>query len=115
MVLAETLAAVQPPGPIVALFSVLADKDWKRMMRLLAPAVSRFILTTAPSAPKERAWNVDVAKEFADSMLIPAEAIDNFDEALALAPLRGETVLVTGSFHTVGDAMARLQLSPAVA
>jgi folylpolyglutamate synthase/dihydropteroate synthase len=24
----------------------------------------------------------------------------------------GATVLVTGSFHTVGDAMARLQVSP---
>ena len=33
-------------------------------------------------------------------------------EALARASSMGETTLVTGSFHTVGDAMARLQLSP---
>ena len=42
-----------------------------------------------------------------------AELEPTFDRALALAPSRGATVLVTGSFHTVGDAMARLQGSPA--
>jgi folylpolyglutamate synthase/dihydropteroate synthase len=26
--------------------------------------------------------------------------------------MSGETVLVTGSFHTVGDVMSRLQVSP---
>jgi folylpolyglutamate synthase/dihydropteroate synthase len=29
-----------------------------------------------------------------------------------LAEHRERTVLVTGSFHTVGDAMSRLQVSP---
>ena len=111
-VLAQTLAAVQPATPVVALFSVLADKDWKHMMRQLAPYVSRFILTTAPSAPHGRAWNADDAKAFADSESIPADVIRSFDDALRRAASLGATVLVTGSFHTVGDAMARLQLSP---
>ena len=111
-VLAQTLAAVQPATPVVALFSVLADKDWKHMMRQLAPFVSRFILTTAPSAPRGRSWNPDDAKSFADSESIPADLIRDFDDALGRAASLGATVLVTGSFHTVGDAMARLQLSP---
>ena len=34
-----------------------------------------------------------------------------FEEALRLAD-EAPTVVVTGSFHTVGDAMARLQVSP---
>jgi dihydrofolate synthase/folylpolyglutamate synthase len=42
-----------------------------------------------------------------------AELIPDFETALAIAPSRGATVLVTGSFHTVGDAMARLQVNPA--
>lgn len=39
-------------------------------------------------------------------------AVPDFDQALAEGRDRGATVLVTGSFHTVGDAMARLQVDP---
>jgi dihydrofolate synthase/folylpolyglutamate synthase len=111
-VLAQTIAAVRPAQPLVAIFCVLADKDWRRMLRLLAPVVGRFILTRAPGAPAERAWDVEAAKRFADEAKIPAIVARDFDEALERAPTLGETVLVTGSFHTVGDAMARLQVSP---
>jgi len=38
--------------------------------------------------------------------------VPDFDAALAEAASRDEITLVTGSFHTVGDAMARLQVSP---
>jgi dihydrofolate synthase/folylpolyglutamate synthase len=51
-------------------------------------------------------------KQFAISEDISAEAVADFDSALARASTAGETTLVTGSFHTVGDAMARLQPSP---
>src|SRR5262249_52265904 len=34
-VLAQTLAAVRPTQPVVAVFCVLNDKDWRRMLRLL--------------------------------------------------------------------------------
>jgi dihydrofolate synthase/folylpolyglutamate synthase len=35
-----------------------------------------------------------------------------FAEALTDAPQHAATVLVTGSFHTVGDAMERLEIDP---
>jgi dihydrofolate synthase/folylpolyglutamate synthase len=41
-----------------------------------------------------------------------AEAEPDFDRALAAARDGAEATLITGSFHTVGDAMARLQVSP---
>ena len=112
MVLATTLSAIRPSAPVVALFSVLGDKDWRGMMRHLAPHVERFILTTAPSAPANRAWNLGAVREFAEREGYSAEARSDFDEALARASASGATTLVTGSFHTVGDAMSRLQLSP---
>jgi folylpolyglutamate synthase/dihydropteroate synthase len=37
-----------------------------------------------------------------------ARVEEDLDAALAAAASEGGTVLVTGSFHTVGDAMARL-------
>jgi dihydrofolate synthase/folylpolyglutamate synthase len=111
-VLARTLSAVRPDRPVVALFSVLADKDWRLMMRALASSVSCFILTRAPSAPANRLWDLATVDQFATHESIPHEVIEDFDAALARATTSGATTLVTGSFHTVGDAMARLQLSP---
>ncbi|HEY2375428.1 MAG TPA: folylpolyglutamate synthase/dihydrofolate synthase family protein [Gemmatimonadaceae bacterium] len=112
LVLAETLSAVQLESPVVALFAVLADKDWRAMLRNLAPHLSCFVCTLAPSAPTNRIWDLDEVKRFADAQSIAAEVVADFDAALARASTLGNTMLVTGSFHTVGDAMARLQLSP---
>jgi dihydrofolate synthase/folylpolyglutamate synthase len=111
-VLADTLRAVRPPAPVVALLSVLADKDWRGIMEQLAPVVSSFVLTMAPSAPASRAWDPGAALAFAQSRHWPAEVIPDFECALERAAAAGATVLVTGSFHTVGDAMACLQASP---
>ena len=112
LVLADTLAIVQPPAPVIALFSVLSDKDWRSMLRNLAPRVSHFIATIARTAPASRVWTLDEVKQFADSASYSLETVPDFDEALTRASTLGATTLVTGSFHTVGDAMARLQRSP---
>ncbi len=111
-VLAETLVAVEPPRPTAALFCALRDKDWRAMVMRLAPHVDHFVLTATPTAPASRAWDLDEALAFCATNGVPAEALADFDEALARVRQRGRTMLVTGSFHTVGDAMARLQVSP---
>jgi dihydrofolate synthase / folylpolyglutamate synthase len=111
-VLADTVRAVAPDGPVVALLTVLEDKDWRGIMRALAPVVERFVLTRAPSAPASRAWQPETALVFAREQGWQAALEPDFARALALAPTLGGTVLVTGSFHTVGDAMLRLQLNP---
>ena len=112
LVLAETLAALGPPRPLAALVTVLADKDWRGMLRALAPAVDHFVLSIAPTAPPGRVWHPEEALAFARSEGWPAELEPDFDHALARAGAVGRTVLVTGSFHTVGDAMLRLQVDP---
>lgn len=111
-VLARTIREVAPPRPIVVLLSVLKDKDWRRMMDTLAPIAERFVLTVAPTSPRSRLWSLDEAVAYARERAIGAEGVVDFDAALARASALGATVLVTGSFHTVGDAMARLQVSP---
>ena len=111
-VLADTVRQVAPASPVVALLTVLEDKDWRGIVRALAPVVSQFVLTRAPTAPASRAWDPAAALAYAREQGCPATLEPDFDRALALAPTLGETVLVTGSFHTVGDAMVRLQLNP---
>jgi len=112
VVLAQTLRSLNVKRPIVSVLCVLTDKDWREIMRALAPIVDSFVLVNAPSAPASRAWNDEEAAAFARENGWPARVIRDFDRALVEARSMGETVLVTGSFHTVGDAMSRLQVDP---
>jgi dihydrofolate synthase/folylpolyglutamate synthase len=110
--LVRTLRHVAPEAPVVAVLCVLNDKDWQGVMEALAPVVAHFVLTEAPTAPPSRRWHLGEALTFADRHGWSADAMPDFDAALDSARARGATVLVTGSFHTVGDAMARLQVDP---
>jgi dihydrofolate synthase/folylpolyglutamate synthase len=110
-VLADTLRAIGPARPARVLFCALKDKEWQDMLAALAPVADSFVLTHAPTAPASRAWNLDVVREHIRQSGIPGEIEPDFDAALGHVT-DAETVIVTGSFHTVGDAMARLQVSP---
>ena len=110
--LADTIAAVSPTRPLAALLSVLGDKDWRAIMAALARVVDEVILTVAPSAPSERLWNLDDALTFARTLPWRVSAESSFDAALSRADSMAATLLITGSFHTVGDAMLRLQVNP---
>ncbi|HEV7990679.1 MAG TPA: folylpolyglutamate synthase/dihydrofolate synthase family protein [Gemmatimonadaceae bacterium] len=110
--LASTLGAMEGSEPLTVLLCVLADKDWRAMLQALVPIATRFILTDAPTAPANRRWPLAEVAAFARSLEIESIIEADFDGALALAERTGATTLVTGSFHTVGDAMARLQVSP---
>jgi len=106
--LAAALAASPPPRPLAGVVAVLGDKAWREMLSVLAPAVDLLVLTGAPSAPAERVWSLDEAAEWCRDAGLEAVAEPDFDRALERGSAGGRTVLVCGSFHTVGDAMARL-------
>ena len=102
--LVAELGAQRPPGPVHALVGILSDKDWAGMIEALAGAVDRIWAAAPPSAPPERAWNLAAVSE-----RFPAVTVEtDFDRALEAVQDGAETVVVAGSFHTVGDAMARL-------
>jgi dihydrofolate synthase / folylpolyglutamate synthase len=109
---AETLSSIETSSPRVAVVAVLADKDWREMIRALSTSVDRFIFTNAPSAPPDRMWNPAAASGFARDEGYAGELVPDLEAALSRAEAYGGTVVVTGSFHTVGDAMSCLQVSP---
>ena len=109
---AATLNAVDAPRPRTAVLAVLADKDWRGIIRVLSPVIDRFVITDAPSAPPDRMWDAAAANAFARAAGFSSELDPDFDSVLNRAQGDGGTTLVTGSFHTVGDAMSRLQVSP---
>ena len=111
--LAATLETLPERGDdVTVLLCVLADKDWRAMMAALVPIATRFIVTDSPTAPASRRWALGEVATFATSLGVEIIAEPDFDAALARAQSFSGTTLVTGSFHTVGDAMARLQVSP---
>ncbi len=112
---AETIRELGLPEPRTALLAVLSDKDWRGIIRELAAVIDRFLLTTAPSAPPGRVWDAAAAHEYALSLGLAADLELDFETALLRGSKRCGTLLVTGSFHTVGDAMASLQVSPMAA
>lgn len=112
-VLVTTLRAHVPSRPLHALVGIRNDKEWRAMLASLAPAVDRLILTVAPSVAPERRWLLEEvahwsqARSKADGQ---PEVVwePDFARALQIVQQGAETMLVTGSFHTVGDALARL-------
>lgn len=106
------LLAVGVPRPLTAVVCVLRDKDWRGILREVARAAERIVITMAPTAPASRTWDLHEVEAWAAAERLPVERIDGFATALAHARAEAQTVLVTGSFHTVGDAMERLQVAP---
>ncbi len=102
------------PRPIHALVSILGDKAWPEMLVILDEAINRGVLTVAPSADTRR-WDTDWLRRWLrEPDRPPARAswnlVPDFREALALVAKDAGTIVVTGSFHTVGDVMQVLGL-----
>ena len=114
--LAAAIRADPPPRPLHALVSILGDKEWPEMLVELDTVVDRGFLTLAPTAAG-RGWDTEwLAHWLADRDRPPARADwvmePDFEAAIRRAREGAGTVLVAGSFHTVGDVMSRLGLQP---
>jgi dihydrofolate synthase/folylpolyglutamate synthase len=111
--LADALGQVDLPHPRVCLVAILGDKPWREMLDPVLRNATAAVLTVAPSSPVERRWDPSEARAAVSGHVAHVEP--DFDRALVLArELAGSgTVVVTGSCHTVGDALVRLGVSAA--
>ena len=114
--LCRTIEAVRPARPLHALVSILGEKAWPEMLVRLDQVVDRGILTVTPSAEGRR-WDLEWLRHWLrDPQRPPAHAawhlVPDFAEALRRVQQGAATVLVTGSFHTVGDVLQELGLGP---
>lgn len=114
--LVRSIEQLNLPRPVHALVSILGDKAWPEMLVTLDQAVDRGVLTIAPSADTRR-WDLGWLEQWlSDPARPPATASwhlePDFLKALREVQEGAGTVLVTGSFHTVGDVMEALGLAP---
>jgi dihydrofolate synthase/folylpolyglutamate synthase len=116
--LADTLDRLELPRPLVALVGILGDKDWRAMLPPLTERADSLVLTVPPTAPADRRWRPEAARESLTTSDGPAVVIEDFTEAVAEAGRRAGrrsqkgTIVVTGSVHTVGGAMRVLGVDP---
>ena len=110
--LVDCIHALPLSKPIVLVLGILGDKDWRAMLPPLFAVADQTILTVPPTAPANRTWDPEHALRFADAEV--ARVVRDFRGALELAHTEAGpgTVLVTGSFHTVGDAFICLNRTP---
>jgi dihydrofolate synthase / folylpolyglutamate synthase len=112
--LIAALEWLAPPRPIHGLVSILGDKEWPDMLVQLDRVIDRGVLTVAPTAAS-RGWDAAWLRRWlSDPSRPPARAswslVPDFQAALEEAQRGAGTILVTGSFHTVGDVMGELGL-----
>ena len=117
-ILAETWQRAFPTERATIILAVLQDKDIAGIVRALFPITQRFLLpkirTVRALPPEESAAIVqsDKARPPGASRG-PVSVFDNFSDALSQARAHEEKILITGSLHFAGEALAWLQGVPA--
>src|ERR1043166_8924529 len=114
--LSRAIGELDLPRPVHALVSILGDKAWTEMLVQLDRVGDPRILHIPPGAEGRR-WDLEWLRRWLkDPNRPPAHAawllVPDFDEALRRVQDGAGTVVATGSFHTVGDVMAAVGLSP---
>ncbi|MFN8654169.1 MAG: Mur ligase family protein [Gemmatimonadales bacterium] len=114
--LVSAIEAANLPRPVHALVSILGDKAWPDMLVRLDRVIDTGICTIAPTAAGRR-WDLEWLRRWLkDPTRPPPHAawhlVPEFGAALREVEAGAGTVLVTGSFHTVGDVMAALGMEP---
>jgi dihydrofolate synthase / folylpolyglutamate synthase len=109
-VLVEALRDHGPRRPLHALVGIRNDKEWRPMLERLLAAVDRVVLTVPPGVPSAQRWIPEELSGWTADRVIgqPVVFEPDFARALELVQEGAATTLVTGSFHTVGDALAAL-------
>jgi len=91
----------------LCIFGASRDKDWKSMLRSLAPLVEFWILTRARNP---RAADPAEMAKVAGSGVI-ASTVPRAVELAGLMARPADRVLVTGSFYVAGEALAALRMA----
>ncbi len=96
--------AQHPGSRLILVLGILADKDYRAMIALLAPLAARVVATQSNSPRACAADEVALtAQQFCDhvEIVVPVRAAL---EAARQSSTRDDIICVTGSFYTVGEA-----------
>jgi len=111
-ILAETWREIFSDQRATLILAVLSDKDLRGICEALAPIADSVLL---PKIRSERATPPDeLAQIFAAiTPSLPYSITDSIADAVTLARAKPNPILLTGSLHFAGEALAYLQGKPA--
>ncbi len=110
--LAETWREIFSDQRATLILAVLSDKDLREICEALAPIADSVLL---PNIRSERATPPgELARVLsANTPSLPCSITDSIGDALALARAKPNSILLTGSLHFAGEALAYLRGEPA--
>lgn len=97
--MAGNLAEYLPGRKLTFLLGILADKDYRQVLELLAPFAREFICVT-PDSP--RALQAEALASVIREMDLPARAAGSIEDGIALALETREPVVAFGSLYLAG-------------
>jgi dihydrofolate synthase / folylpolyglutamate synthase len=109
-VLAQTWKEIFCDERATIIAATLNDKDTAGILKALEPIAARFIL---PRIKSERAAEPKEIKKITDDLRLDAEIAASFSDAREKALSCRERILITGSLHFAGEAIAALRGEPA--
>jgi dihydrofolate synthase / folylpolyglutamate synthase len=109
-ILVETWREIFGDERATIIVAILSDKDLRGICEALAPVADFFLL---PKIRTERAVDpIELKKIFVD-LGCKSEIFSSFAEGFDNARKRSSPILITGSLHFAGEALAHLQGKPA--
>jgi dihydrofolate synthase/folylpolyglutamate synthase len=110
-ILAETWREAFAEQHATLILAILSDKDLRGICEALAPIAAYVFL---PKIRSDRATPPDdLAKALSENIpSLPCSITDSIADALALARAKPNPILLTGSLHFAGEALAWLQGQP---
>ena len=109
-VLVQTWREVFAEARATLILAVLSDKDLKAICEALAPIADLILL---PKIRSERAADPAKLQKVVAELGRESETTASFDEASAKAREKSGPILITGSLHFAGEALAHFQGRPA--
>jgi dihydrofolate synthase/folylpolyglutamate synthase len=109
-VLAETWREAFGEQSATLILAILSDKDLPGICEALAPIADHALL---PRIRSERAANPQTLAKVMVDCGVRCQIVGTFADALEKARARSAPVLITGSLHFAGEALAHLQGKPA--
>jgi dihydrofolate synthase/folylpolyglutamate synthase len=109
-VLAETWREAFGDQRATLILAILSDKDLPGIYKALAPIADHALL---PRIRSERAANPQTLAKVMVDCGVRCQIVGTFAEALEKARVRSAPILITGSLHFAGEALAHLQGKPA--
>jgi dihydrofolate synthase/folylpolyglutamate synthase len=108
-VLAGNLARYPVPGRTIAVCGMLADKDVEGVAHMLRDRVDRWIAAGTDGARGLSDADLAARVRRAGIEIVVGGSVAAAMERASRVARRGDRVLIFGSFHTVGPALARLR------